>query len=152
MASVFEILHVVKRPTVLELDPGVDPASVEAGMVAAVNSSGFMQVGADDEAAPVGIFQTQGYVPAYQSTGLQLAQPQGAVGSYQAGKKVSVIAGAGAVFKTDQFISLSGATIGTEVVGGAGGLLKARGVSTAPTIGLLIGKDAHGVATIQLRI
>lgn len=151
MASVFEILHVVKRPTVLNLDSSVNPASVEAGMVASVNSSGNMIIGVANDAAVVGIFQTQGYVPAYQSTGLLTSQPQGAVGSYQAGKKVSVIAGSGAVFKTDQFTSLAGVTIGALVGCDTAGKLKTWASGTV--IGLLIGKDTTGtIGTVQMRL
>jgi len=147
----FELLHAVKRPTVLKLGSGVDKTLVEAGKVAAVNTSGELVIGADNEAAPVGIFQVQGYVPSYQSTGLLDSQVNGAVGSAGGGVTVSLIAGAGAVFKTDQFVSLSSAAIGSELVCGAGGKLKVKGVSTAPVVGLLIGKDGD-LAIVQMRL
>jgi hypothetical protein len=147
----FELLHAVKRPTVLKLNSAVDKTLIEAGKVAGVNTSGELVIGANDEAAPVGIFQVQGYVPSYQSTGLLDNQVNGAVGSAGGGVTVSLIAGAGAVFKTDQFVSLSAAAIGSQLVGGADGKLKVKGVSTAPVVGLLIGKEGD-LAIVQLRI
>jgi len=145
----FEILHAVKRPTVLKLDSATDPNTVEAGMVGAVNSSGMLVVAGADSAAVVGVFQTQGYVPAYQSTGLLDSQIQGAVGSPGGGSKVSLVAGAGAVIKTDQFVNLAGATIGAKVGVGTGGKMKVW--AAGDVVGLLIGKE-DGMAVIQMRL
>lgn len=147
----FELLHAVKRPTVLKLSASVDKNLVEAGKVAAVNTSGELVIGGNDEAAPVGVFQVQGYVPAYQSTGLLDSQINGAVGSPGGGLTVSLIAGAGAVFKTSHVAGLNAAAIGSELVCGAGGVLKVKGMSSAPVVGLLIGKDGD-MAVVQLRI
>jgi hypothetical protein len=147
----FEILHAVKRPTVLKLGAAVDPNTVEAGMAAAVNTSGELVVAGADSAAVVGLFQTQGYVPAYQSTGIQKTQIQGAVGSAGGGSKVSLVAGAGAVVKVDAslFTNLAGAAIGSKVGTGAAGVLKVW--ASGDVVGLLIGKDTTS-ATIQMRL
>ncbi len=151
-----EILHAVKRPTVLKLDAGQSPAAVEAGMAMEVTTSGTMQVAGANSAKFVGIAQTQGYVPAYQSTGLQTTQIQGAVGSAGGGKSVSVVAGSGAVVKTDQFTNLAGATIGALVGCDANGALKVW--ASGDVVGILIGKDSSmylentTMAIIQMRL
>lgn len=152
----FEMLHAVKRPTVLKLDPATDPNTVEAGMAAAVSSSGTLVVAGADSAAVVGVFQTQGYVPGYQSTGLLDSQINGAVGSPGGGQTVSLIAGSGAVFKTDQFVNLAGATIGSKVGVSSNGQLKVW--AAGDVVGILIGKDnamyleESSMAIIQMRL
>lgn len=151
-----EILHVVKRPTFLALDPSVNPENVQAGMGAEVNSAGNSQPCSANSGKFVGVYQTQGYVPAYQSTGLQNSQPQGAPGSWQGGTKVSLLAGSGAVIKTDQFTNLSGATIGSLVGCDANGFLKVW--ASGDVVGILIGVDnsllqeQNPMAIIQMRL
>lgn len=148
-----ETLHKLKANTYLEVKPALDKNLIVPGAVAAVDANGYLVVGGADEAAPVGIFQVQGYVPPYQSTGLLDAQINGAVGSPGGGKKVSYLSGAGAMLKTDQFTDLAGAAIGSELVGDANGKLKVKGLSAAPVIAILVAKDAAaGMGVIQLRI
>lgn len=148
-----ETLYKLKANTYLTVKVGTNKNTIIPGGVAAVDSTGALVVGGANEAAPVGIFQVQGNVPAYQSTGLLDAQINSAVGSPGGGKTVSYLSGAGAMLKTDQFTNLAGAAIGSELVGDAGGLLKVRGMSTAPTIALLVGKDlVNGYAIVQMRI
>ena len=146
-----ETLHKVKANTYLKLNAAVVKTTVVAGKLAAVNTSGELVVGGANEAAPVGIFQVQGEVPAYQSTGLIDAQINGAVGSAGGGKTVSYLAGAGTMLKTDQITNLAGAAIGSELVGDANGLLKVKGMSTAPTVAILVAKDGT-FGVIQMRI
>lgn len=146
-----ELFHKVKANTYLKVAPATDKSTIVAGGVAAVNTSGQLVVGGADEARPVGIFFVQGDVPAYQSTGLLDAQIQGAVGSPGGGNTVSYLAGAGTVLKTDQFTNLGAAAIGSELVGDANGMLKVKGMSAAPTVAILLGKES-GFAVIQMRI
>jgi hypothetical protein len=145
--SLFEILHAVKRPTILKLSAGVDKGAVLAGKLAAVNSSGELEIAGNNSAAVVGVFQTEAAVPAYQSTGLLDGQVNGAVGSAGGGNKVSLVAGAGAVIKTDQVAGTpaAGALLGSD----ASGLFKAHASGTV--VGIVLKADADGYV-IQLRI
>ena len=150
-----QTLYKIKANTYLDLPAGYNYSTVVPGGVAAVNSAGFLVVGADNEPSPVGIFQVQGFVPPYQSTGLLDAQINGATGSYLAGVTVSYLSGAGAMMLTDQVISLNSIPIGSYLVGGANGMLKAQGVSTAPVIAILVGVSVQPEGTfaaIQMRI
>ena len=151
-----EILHVVKRPTFLALDAGTNPSNVQAGMAGAVSSAGTLVVAGANSSAFVGIFQTQGYVPAYQSTGLLDSMINGAPGNPGGGTKVSLVAGSGAVLKTDQFTNLAGATIGSLVGCDANGQLKVW--ASGDVVGILIGVDnsllqeSAPMAIIQMRL
>lgn len=145
--ALFEILHAVKRPTVLKLSAGVSKDAVLAGKLAKVNSSGELEIAGNNDAAVVGVFQTQASVPAYQSTGLLSAQVNGAVGSAGGGDKVSLVAGAGAVIKTDQVAGTPapGALLGSD----GSGLFKAY--SSGTVVGIVLKSEADGYV-IQLRI
>jgi len=148
----FEILHVVKRPTVLTLNTSVNVNNVVAGMVAIVDSTGFLNVGGDEATGVVGVFQTQAYVPPYESTGLLSTQINGQPGSPGGGKTVSVIAGSGAIFKTDQVISAGSITPGTKLVCGAGAQLKAYDAGAGDVVGLFLGLDSTGLSIVQMRL
>lgn len=145
--ALFEIMHAVKRPTVLKLSASVDKSLVIAGKLAAVNSSGELVIAGNDSAAVVGVFQTQAGVPAYQSTGLLDAQVNGAVGSPGGGDKVSLVAGAGAVIKTDQVAGTPAP--GTLLGSNGSGLLKAHSAGTV--VGIVLKAEADGYV-VQLRI
>lgn len=145
--ALFEILHAVKRPTVLKLSAGVSKDAVLAGKLAKVNSSGELEIAGNNDAAVVGVFQTQASVPAYQSTGLLGAQVNGAVGSAGGGDKVSLVAGAGAVVKTDQ---VAGTPAPGTLLGSDGsGLFKTY--SSGTVVGIVLKHDADGYV-IQLRV
>jgi hypothetical protein len=145
--SLFEILHAVKRPTILKLSAGVSKDAVLAGKLGAVNSSGELEIAGNNSAAVVGVFQTEAAVPAYQSTGLLDGQVNGAVGSAGGGNKVSLVAGAGAVIKTDQVAGSpsAGALLGSD----GSGLFKAY--SSGTVVGIVLKVEADGYV-IQLRI
>lgn len=145
--ALFEIMHAIKRPTVLKLSASADKGLVLAGKLAAVNSSGELVIAGDNSAAVVGVFQTQASVPAYQSTGLLDAQINGAVGSAGGGDKVSLVAGAGAVIKTDQVAGTPAP--GTLLGSNSAGLFKAY--SSGTVVGIVLKADADGYV-IQLRI
>lgn len=145
--ALFEIMHAIKRPTVLKLSASADKGLVLAGKLAAVNSSGELVIAGDNSAAVVGVFQTQASVPAYQSTGLLDAQINGAVGSAGGGDKVSLVAGAGAVIKTDQVAGTPAP--GTLLGSNGSGLFKAY--SSGTVVGIVLKSEADGYV-IQLRI
>ena len=143
------ILHCVKRPTVLDLDSGVTLANVIPGKIAAVNSSGNMIIAGNNSAATVGVFQVPATIPAYQSTGLLTTQINGAVGSPGGGTRVSVVAGAGAVIQSDQ---MTGTPAPATLLGAnTDGTFKTY--SSGDVVGIcLAGADANGLYTIQLRM
>lgn len=132
------ILHVVKRPTVLDLDVS-QYGNVVPGMIAAVMnggtgpdsfSEGTMTVAGANSAATIGVFQVPSVIPAYQSTGLLLTQIQGAPGSPGGGTRVSVVAGSGAVIQSDQVV--------------ANAAFSSNGNSGFPLPGSLLGAAASG--------
>lgn len=147
----FELLYAVKRPTLLKLDPAVNVNSVEPGLVAVVNSAGNLAIGGAAATGVVGVFQVQGYVPPYQSTGLLSTQLNGAPGIPGGGTKVSVIAGAGATFKTDQVVgAVLSATPGAKLESGAGGKLQIA--TTGDVVGIFLGLSSEGYAIVQMRL
>lgn len=161
------ILHVIKRPTVLDLDQSVY-GSVVPGMAASVMAGGSgpngvsettMTIAPVSSAAVIGLFQVPSVIPAYQSTGLLETQLAGAPGSPGGGTKVSVVAGAGAVVQTDQISGTPAAGALLGVVGSAG-LLGTYSAGTVVGIVLQLPADnalgsdyaSAGLYTVQLRI
>lgn len=147
----FELLYAVKRPTLLKLDPSVNVNNVQPGMVAIVNAAGNLAVGGAAATGVVGVFQVQGYVPPYQSTGLLATQLGGEPGSPGGGTKVSVIAGAGATFKTDQVVAgVLTATPGSKLESGALGKLQVA--TSGDVVGIFLGLSSEGLAIVQMRL
>lgn len=144
-----ELLHVVKRPTFLELDSGVTLDDMVAGKLAAVNTSAKMVLAGDNSAVVIGVVQADAKVPDYESDGILRTQINGAVGSPGGGTRVSTVAGAGSVLATDQVSGLGGLTPGDQLGSDSTGKFKKH--VSGNVVALLLKKDATTI-WVQLRL
>jgi hypothetical protein len=141
-------LYLGHKDTRVELASSVDPKDVEAGMVAKVTSAG-LEVAGDEELAVVGLFFTQGYVPAYESHGLLEGQLNAEPGSPGGGDKVAVI-NAQSVVETDQWSGSLAA--GDFVVSDANGKLK-KDAGSGTKIGIVVKEaDAKGFVVVKMLV
>lgn len=141
-------LYIGHKDTVVKLASTVTPTDVVAGLVAKVTANGLVVAG-DEELAVLGLFFTQGGVPAYESTGLMTDMLNDVPGNPGGGTKVTVI-NAQSVVMTDQW---SGSlAVGDFLVSDANGQLK-KDAGSGTKIGMVVeGADAKGFIKVKMLI